>query len=117
MNVYEMLGVKQFRNLLFKLNDNSKYHLKRYKTLEGYKDRTERFEKLHWVWGTVLAAASIPFLVSDQKDLGDLVINASLQATNVISNFYPIMLQRYTRERLNEAIARKNKINYLEEGK
>jgi hypothetical protein len=108
--IYAELGVRRFRNivayggpmvrLMRRIHPESYAHLKR--SLLADRERgTRRREKIHWslLLGTMPAAVCGTM----QREFWFAVY---LLAANIPMNIYPILLQRYTRarlERLREA--------------
>lgn len=102
--IYAALGVRRFHNivayggpmvrLMRRIEPESYARLKR-STMAGRERRTRKTEKIHWV----LLLGTIPPAVWAvmQRELWFAVY---LLAANIPMNTYPILLQRYTRARL-----------------
>lgn len=109
---YAALGVRRFRNLvaygepmvrLMRHIDSESYRRLKRSTLADRERGTKRREKIHWalLLGTIPAAVWA-IIQSDFWFAGYLL------AANIPMNVYPILLQRYTRarlERMKECIA------------
>jgi hypothetical protein len=102
--VYAALGVRRFRNIvaygapmvrLMRRIDPASYTRLNKSTLAERERRTRKTEKIHWAMllGTIPAAVCAVLL-------REYWFGAYLVAANVPMNVYPIMLQRYTRARL-----------------
>ena len=109
--LYERLGVKKFKDFLIKRNDQSKYYLSEDKgrALRGYKKKTRQFETVHLV-GTALFAGLSPITLAFETDVEKISYLGLITGANILCNIYPIMLQRYNRNRLVKSMDKQNKL-------
>ena len=109
LKVYELLGVKQFRKLVFLLEKlihfrdkgvNQNYHISNYSL-----DEIKKFKKFLFYNGRIHIQNSFWIVIGIILELifiGNNVILTSVLCEELIRNLYCIMLQRYNYIRMND---------------
>ncbi|MBI2547225.1 MAG: hypothetical protein HYW23_02150 [Candidatus Aenigmarchaeota archaeon] len=109
--VYEALGVRKFKKIMFngdymnallrKYNPNHKL-IRNEGSAKSWEMFTRIYEGIHVGFGSLMLSGMVDRLAN-----GDYDGAAIIAAINTVVNIYPIMLQRYNRARIYKVLDRK----------
>jgi len=108
--LYERLGIRLFQKLLLyqvRKRKDGAYHLHAYGTdgLRTFAAKTRQSERAHILLACLmlLYAVGMSFYIDHY---GDLLLVVILHLVNLLTNVYPIFLQRYLRFRIERVLKR-----------
>ena len=111
-DLYEKLGIKFFKNYCpnagTKFSLTGKYKVQGKENLRKFINETKHSEKIHLFLGAGLAVLDTLLLYNDNIDVKTF---GYLSLANAAINLYPIMAQRYNRNKAEKIM---NKINMRE---
>lgn len=110
--IYEYLGIKRFRKALLHIAKDRKdevpfknYFLTEYSVnaIKKYEQMSRKSEKSHVIIATVMLLYTVRIGVFI-KDIFDIMFLLFFTLVNIITNIYPIFLQRYNRIRIQKIL-------------
>lgn len=114
--IYEILGVRRFKRLLLRMARSRKnevpfngYFLKE-RSIEGiieFKIKSKKSERSHVIIAIIILLYQIRIIIFLDGIL-DVIFLLFFTVLNVITNIYPIFLQRYNRIKINKVLQKMN---------
>jgi hypothetical protein len=114
--IYERLGVRFFRRFVLhgrylnqatRLKDPSFQGVRSWVAVQAIEQKGRNFERLHFCSFMLPIPLNCWLFVSERNGAGCLLLLA-----NVVCNFYPVMLHRYTRSRVNTLTVRRARLEF-----
>ena len=116
-NIYEKIGIKRFQKVLLRIAMKRRHEVPfRYyfitdNSIDGlaaFEKRTRKSERAHVFIALVIFAYQLRIMIF-LDGVGDVLFLLFFTVLNVITNLYPICLQRYNRIRMNRVMQKRQK--------
>jgi hypothetical protein len=118
--IYEYLRIKIYKNMMMSIAKNrsdeipfNNYFLKRYSIdgLKEFENKSRKSEKSHVIIATLMLLYTVRISIFIDS-IWDSIFLLFFIVVNIVTNIYPIFLQRYNRIRIRKVLNRFELYNY-----